>query len=341
MFQNTVARLTFWYVLIVMGLSLAFSISLYRVSTTELNADQHRLENLLQQRFLIQIQPGFVEFNKIRLEQIEAAKHHIELNLIYFNVIILAAAGGASYLLARRTLKPIEDAMEAQARFTADASHELRTPLTAMKSEIEVALRDKNLTLNESKELHKSTLEEVARLESLSNGLLRLAKQEKPALYLCQLKDIIETAVSRAQTTATKRSIHLRTDITDGQLLADRWALEELVSVLLDNAIKYSPEGSTVLITSSLTQHRHMAHISIKDQGPGIKSVDLPHIFDRFYRADSSRTSTTIPGYGLGLSIAKKIVELHGGSIDVQTTLGAGSTFTVHLPLKAVAEVAS
>ena len=337
MFKAAVVRLTLWYLLIIMILSIGFSIALYRVSVRELDANQLELEDLIERSFFIGRQPpNFQEFNQARLKQIILSRTTIKTNLVYFNLIILMAGGAASYLLARRTLQPIEESVDAQARFTSDASHELRTPLTAMKSEIEVALRDKNLTLVESKELHLSTLEEIDRLESLSSGLLKLAQQDtrdsENSFLPHSVEEIIQEAVKRMQPAAKKKEINFGLEVGQQVIKGDRWSLVELISILLDNAIKYSPESSTISLNSFSKPHSHEVGISISDTGPGIAASDLPRIFDRFYRADRSRTQGLTPGYGLGLSIAKKIADLHRASIEAKSVLDKGSTFTLLFP---------
>jgi signal transduction histidine kinase len=334
MFKAAVVRLTLWYLLLIMLLSVGFSVALYRVSTRELDINQQQLESLLEQRFFPGLRPpaDFQQYSQARLQQVVKSRERIRWNLAYFNLVILLAGGAASYFLARRTLQPIEQSVEAQARFTSDASHELRTPLTAIKSEIEVAMRDKNLTLREAKELLASNLEEVDRLEALSAGLLKLAQNDtRPPSLPCKVAEIAEEAEQRVSTAARQRGIVIEREMGAEVVSGDQWSLVELLSILLDNAIKYSPDDSKITVSSS-TQHARYIAISVQDKGTGIAATDLPRIFERFYRADRSRTKGTTPGYGLGLSIAKKIADIHRGSIEVKSTLGNGSIFTVLLP---------
>ena len=112
--------------------------------------------------------------------------------------------------------------------------------------------------------------------------------------------------------------------------MADPQSLTDVLTILIDNAIKYSPEKSLIIIES--LEHENSVSIKIKDQGIGIKQTDISHLFDRFYRADASRSKLNVEGYGLGLSIAKRLVELQGGTIEVDSIVGTGSTFTVKLP---------
>jgi len=334
MFRSAYLRLTGWYLALILLLSVCFSITLYQVSVDELDRGLHRQAVVLDESPIFG-QIGFQEpnFDQIRQDQVSESKNHIIWNLVYFNLSVLFLGGLASYFLARRTLQPIEESLESQNRFTADASHELRTPLTAMKSEIEVALRDKELSLAESKDLLKSNLEEVERLSLLSSSLLKLAGQtnrlDPASLQGCLLSEIIDKAIDAAK--AKERKAVIIKEIQDGSLKADGWSLTELLTILIDNAIKYSPKEAEITIKAH-TDHR-FAYISVADKGMGIKALDLPHIFDRFYRADPSRSKDRVEGYGLGLSIAQKIADLHHGRIEVTSELGRGSTFKVILPV--------
>lgn len=334
LFFSATLRLTLWYLAIIMLISILFSVVLYRVSTREF--DREILIELKHAPTFFQPK-GFSEFRKLRLEQVNESRNNIKFNLFIFNFIILGTGGLLSYWLAKRTLRPIEQAHDAQNRFIADASHELRTPLTAMKTEIEVALRDRDLTIKESKLLHKSTLEEVERLESLTNGLLKLARVdnngEKKSVKKCSVDKLVEEVVNKMSLLSDKKRILLNAELTPGFVNCERESIKELITILVDNAIKYSPEGSTINVSTALRKKSNSFILKIKDEGIGIKASDLPHIFERFYRADLSRSQQNVYGYGLGLSIAKKIVETHEGKITVDSKPGIGTTFTIRLPL--------
>jgi signal transduction histidine kinase len=328
-------KLTGFYILIVMIISVAFSIAIYRISSTELGRGLVR-----QSRFLREMPNNDNEFQppddfeRIRNEQLNESSHRLEVNLIYFNLLILILASVASYFFARRTLRPIENSMEAQNRFTADASHELRTPLTAIRTEIEVNLRDKKLNLSEAKNLLKSNLEEIGKLETLSGALLKIARYQdgpKGSFEKVSLEEVLVESYEKVQSLAEKESIKFENDFQNLYINGDKEALVELFVVLLDNAIKYSPKRSKVFI--DIAKDKHMAKVKIKDKGIGIKASDLPHIFDRFYRADSSRCKEQVQGYGLGLSLAKQIVELHNGKITATSRPGKGSEFVVSFTL--------
>jgi signal transduction histidine kinase len=263
----------------------------------------------------------------------DEAHANLIFNLFIFNLFILLAGGVVSYVLAQRTLQPIEEAMESQSRFTADASHELRTPLTAMQTEIEVALRKRDLTAAQAKELLQSNLEEVSKLRALSENLLKLARNGDQALNLeaVSLEDISIEAMSNVVKAAQAKKMVFENNVKPLKVQADKVALAEVLKVLLDNAIKYSPKAGEVILASH--QEGHNAVLTVTDKGQGISKTDLPHIFDRFYRSDQSRTKIQTEGYGLGLSIAKQLLELQGGTITVKSEQGKGSTFSVSLPL--------
>lgn len=332
-FRSAYLKLTIFYVLIVMFISLVFSGAIYRISSLEIGRGLNRQAGIFRQippdqHFPVPLQ----ELEKIRREQTELSNNHLAMNLIYFNILIFVLSAAGSYFFAKKTLRPIEEMMDAQNRFTADASHELKTPLTAMRSEIEVNLRDKKLNLNSAEKLLASNLEEIDKLESLSSALLRLAKyKEETKLNFenLSLSDLVTAAYEKVATLADKKNIEFRNKFENVAVHGDKDSLTELFVILLDNAIKYSPKNS--IINIKIEKEGKHAVVKIADRGVGIKESDLPHIFDRFYRADQSRNKEKADGYGLGLSIAKQIVELHSGEISAQSELGKGSTFIVKL----------
>jgi len=246
--------------------------------------------------------------------------------------LVLAGGGAASYLLARRTLEPIEEALKSQTRFAADASHELRTPLTAIQTENEVALRDPKLNKAQVVGLLKSNLEEVAKLKALSEGLLRLANGggQMRDTEILDIKGIAEAATARMAKAAKLKKIKIVNKTPEYWVRGEPDGLVELLSILLDNAIKYSPAGSRVNVTAR--KHHREVQLRITDSGQGIAAEELSKIFERFYRSEQSRAKADGGGYGLGLAIAKKITDSLGGHIEVVSTLGKGSTFIVYLP---------
>ncbi len=336
MFHSAYLRLTIWYLTIIMIVSVLFSAVLYRVITDEIDRGLHRQVISFRGPIIQAFQLNNDRVEQLVESELNDSKERIRFNLIVINLFILFIAGGASYYLAKRTLQPIEEAHTSQSRFTADASHELRTPLTAMKAEIEVALREKTISASAAKNLLKSNLEEIDKLEELSNNLLVLSqiqdRDKKNLFKQISLKEIVEQAIADLSPIAQKKKITLQIDLKEIKLQADKESINRTIKILLDNAFKYSPEGSNVSIKTYT--EGSWAVIQVTDQGIGIKELDLAHIFDRFYRADTSRSKKDIPGYGLGLSIAKKIIENHQGKIEAISTIDKGSTFTIKLPSK-------
>jgi len=343
MFNKARIRLTAWYLLILMSVSIGFSAVIYKVLTLELDRFS-RLQRLrIERRLSGDELPPFeqrLRSNPPRIfadpELIEETKKRLVFFLTIVNGGIFLISGGLAYFLAGKTLKPIKDMVDEQNQFISDASHELRTPLTSIKSAIEVHLRDKHLGLAEAKKLLKENLTEIDKLQSLSEKLLQLASYQKPnnqkRFEVVSLASIIKSSIQKVKPQAIKKKITINDESQDFELEGDQYALTDLLVILLDNAIKYSPKGKTVTINSSKTDREII--ISVSDQGIGISQKDLPHIFDRFYRADLARSKEEASGFGLGLSIAKKIVESHRGKIAVESKLGKGSTFTIRLPLR-------
>jgi signal transduction histidine kinase len=328
MFHSAALKLTVWYLAIIVTISLIFSGLFYQVSSQELERNVNRqlgyFNNFLGPR-------DIDSYNSLRQRQISEDRSHLKANLIVFNLLVLAGGGAGSYWLARRTLKPIEDALSSQSRFAADASHELRTPLTAIQAENEVALRNRGLTKAQAVSLLKSNLEEVAKLKTLSEGLLRLASgAQNVGEEHIAVGTIIEMAIQRQSKAASAKKIEIISQPSALSVRGDLDGLSELVSILLDNAVKYSPPKSKVNIMAR--QKNNQVSIKVSDEGQGIAAADLPHIFERFYRTDSSRNKNDGGGYGLGLAIAKKIAELHNGYISVESSPNKGSAFTLSLP---------
>lgn len=328
LFASATLKLTGWYLLVLAIISLMFSIVLYQVSIAEV---ERRLERYQEQSQILYHPPPQDTTSSpdtIRKKELVSAKANVILVLVYTNVVVLVLGGVVSYLFARRTLEPIEAAHEQQARFVSDASHELRTPLAAMTTELEAALRDPHLTKQEMKELLTSNLEEVQRLTRLSHTLLSLSvgKADQLTFTTISLSDSILTAVKKRQLPDHRVQIELPETSVD--VIGNQESIAELIAILLDNALKYSPPESPVQI--HLTSASGRATMTISNEGRGILPEELPHIFDRFYRSESSRSSE---GYGLGLSLARQISELHQANLSVMSIPGSITTFSFSLPI--------
>lgn len=255
--------------------------------------------------------------------------------LLIVNVFVLAIAGGFGYALAGITLKPIEMMLQKQKRFISDAAHEIKTPLTAMKTDIEVTLRDKNLNMDKARLALEGSIEEIDKLHRFTTNLLKQSRYQavvnQNRKTNVNLNILIEKICNRLANMALKKEVHLDKKFKDIFVLGDAVELEELFTNLIDNAIKYSKTNGTVKIT--IDKNVGQALVNISDDGIGIDKEDLPNIFEPFYRADVSRNKSTYDGFGLGLAISKEIVTNHGGSINVTSVPDEGTTFTVTLPL--------
>lgn len=329
MFRSTTLRLTGWYLTILMTLSIAFSIAIFQVASSEIKS---RLENF--QNSVEQMHPfGNDAELMFKIKEIKAeAASNLSIELFYVNLGVLVLGGFGSYFLARKNLEPIERAHEAQSRFTSDASHELRTPLAVMKTELEVALMDKNATVSELKEVLSSNLEEVDKLSKLAEMLLNLSHLDNADLDKKPF-NLPKTAQGVIKD-FNKRSHRIEVDIKSAKKLnvcGDEMAVADLIKILVDNALQYSPDDSRIFI--KISKDDQAAKFEITNFGEGIHPDKLPHIFDRFYRADSSRTNGQHKGYGLGLALAKNIVEIHEGEMSVSSALGEETTFCFKLPL--------
>lgn len=218
-------------------------------------------------------------------------------------------------------------------RFSADASHELQTPLTILKGEIELALRSTR-TPEEYRETLESSLEEVDRISQLVEGLLLLARAEAGVLRMdrqpVELGEVLEDTRRRLQVVAESRSIDLRRGTVEPVIVGgDRERLQRMVLNLAENAIKYTKASGHV--TLSLKREGQWAVLLVSDNGIGIPEDDRAQIFRPFYRSEGAR-SLEVKGTGLGLSIAASIAHAHGGTIEVESELGSGSTFRVSIP---------
>lgn len=326
MFHSATLKLTGWYLSILILISLSFSMVIYTVASREVGS---RLSFEPADPQILRIY-NHAQLDELRHSQVEESRHTLFVALAVANIVLWAAGGFVSYHLARRTLRPIEEAHEAQSRFTSDASHELRTPLASMKTELEVALRDPNLTNVDMRELLDSNLEEVNKLTSLSYNLLQLSRLEhnKIAHEPVDLSAALEAVVNRFSANRSRLALPR----TEGPLIvmANQANVEELLTILIDNALKYSPPASNVVI--EFVRERLTSGFTVTNSGPGIPGEKLSFIFDRFYQVESSRTSGEKKGYGLGLSLAKKLVEIHGGSLTASSQPDVKTTFEVTLP---------
>jgi len=329
MFKKARLKLTAWYLTIIMVISIFFSFGIYKVLTNEVERFAKIQKGRIEYRLHNTRPPPPPIFTDPDL--IIEVKQRILLILAQINLFIFVIAGALGYFLAGRTLKPIAAMLDDQNQFITDASHELRTPLTALKTSMEVSLRDQNLTLDNAKKIIDNNISQVNKLQSLSDNLLELAQYQNNNNHkffkTVSLKRIICEVVKKMGPLAQKKLIGIKKKLIETEIKGNKDSLNNLFTILLDNAIKYSPKKSQININSKKTDRS--ITVFIEDHGIGIDKKDLPHIFDRFYRADQARSKTQIEGYGLGLSIAKKIVQDHNGSITVKSSPSRGTTFQV------------
>jgi len=328
MFDSTRIKLTAWYLTIIMTVSFFFSFVIYRGLMTEVDRIS-RMERFRLESYHFgyrMIKPAFLDPEVIGL-----VKKRITVTLVAVNGIILVFSGGLGYFLAGKTLRPIAEMVKEQNRFITDASHELRTPLTSIKTAVEVGLKDPKLDLANAKKIIKENLIEINKLKSLSDGLLQLAQMKSShqiAKHVkIQVKKIIDAAVSRVAPIALEKNISIIRSAGNHEITGDFDSLVDMVVILLDNSIKYSFSKSKIKINAR--QEKRSLLLTVNDYGIGIDKSDIPHIFDRFYRAGSARKKIGSGGYGLGLSIAKKIAESHNATISISSKINKGTTATV------------
>jgi signal transduction histidine kinase len=242
--------------------------------------------------------------------------------------LALALVGGRVY--AERALQPIRSSLARQRDFAADASHELRTPLAVVRSSVDHLLRNPERRVGEVGTALGDISTEVDRLSAMVGDLLLLARADSGVVELTKapvdLADLATTALADLQPIAAQRQVALQVDAVPGGVLGDADRLRQLVTILVDNAIRHSPPGGTV--TVRVARNARRAVLAVEDDGPGIRPEDLPHLFERFWRAPSAPEG----GSGLGLAIAAWIVAAHEGHISAANRPAGGARFEVELP---------
>lgn len=335
MFKSARVKLTLFYLAILLVFSFTTTIGFRLLFEHEYNRSNDAERSGVKQLFLRGLYlPGprpYSDFTSLQEGQAGLVHQRLNQDLVLINIAALAIGGALSYWFAGRTLKPIEEAHIAQARFATDASHELRTPLTNLRLENEVFLRQKHFTEMEARELIHSNLEEVQRLEGLSSNLLALTQYGHTPLSLVgtPVMAIIAGAIKQKQKAAEDKEVSIKNESVAAKVLGHQDSLEQALSILLDNAIKYGPEGGTVTIGGKSDDNHYL--LWVQDEGPGVSAHDMPHIFERLYRGDKARTSKT-GGYGLGLALAQIIAKANGAELKVQNVPGGGACFILRIP---------
>ena len=236
---------------------------------------------------------------------------------------------GVSYLLAGLAIQPTAEAWEKQKQFVADASHDLKTPLTVILANADILRSQPDSAVSEQMQWVEGTAEEAERMRKMVNQLLELAKsedmRESVALEPMSVSDLAERAALQFEPVAFERGITIESEIAPNVIIpCHEDSAVRLFQSLIDNAVKYSPDGETV--TVRLEPHGSGAVFSVRNYGTPIPPEDLPHLFERFYRADKARS---VGGFGLGLSIAKNLAERLRGKISVTSSAEGGTVFSV------------
>ena len=294
---------------------------IYRVILTEMNIESVSTN----------IKYAAVLINTSQLEQI--SQNHEQLIVVvmasFWIISILA-----SLYLARVSVKPLLESMQKQQSFVENASHELRTPLAVLQNRLETLFRKPEATIMESSESIASSLEEVRNMRFLTTNLLNLARRDdgiNPELGEVQ-PDFFNTTFTNYEMIASENSrvFHFENRI-HRTIITDKLLLKQLMTILFDNAVKYTEEEGVIHFVIAATERN--LYLSVADDGIGISAVDKKKIFDRFYRVDKARTRQK-GGFGLGLSLAKQIVDALKGSISVKDNKPHGTIFEVKIAIQ-------
>ena len=254
---------------------------------------------------------------------------------VFVGILLIIMASSA--LLARILLKPVRDTLHYQKLFISNVAHELRTPLSTIKTSTEVALLDEKLPRSLQK-IHLDVLEELNRISEIINNLLSLntlTRPERIEFKNVDLGDLIDTTVRHLQPLARERNIEMVVKKDNYRIVwGNSVALEQVMTNVVKNAISYTPKGINGIVTISIQpDYKGSIVFSVVDTGIGISQEDLFHIFEPFYRADTSRVrNISKSGSGLGLTIVNEIVRVHHGKINIQSAPRRGTTVSVILP---------
>lgn len=255
---------------------------------------------------------------------------------VFLGFVALLIASAIGYYMAGRAIIPLKEAYDKQKQFAADASHELRTPLAVLLSSAELLLADPSIQNPFLRQVLEDVKSEVKKMTNLVSDLLMVARSDNNALKFkiqrVDLAEILQQVVRMMLPLAEKKNIRLvGENFSKIMINADEQKIKQLAIILVDNAIKYTLEGGTVLVEMSNSDGKRV-NFSVMDSGIGIAAEDLDKIFERFYRVDKAR-SREMGGNGLGLAIASEIIKLHEGKISVASKLGEGTKFTVELKI--------
>ncbi|WP_419884041.1 sensor histidine kinase [Peribacillus sp. B-H-3] len=281
------------------------------------------------------------EYGKVTVQFIRNVD--AEAALLHRLLLIMVIGGGlggvlaiaAGYFLAGRALIPIKRAWDNQQQFVSDASHELRTPLSVIQSRTDLLFQSPNSTIEEKAVDISMISKETRRLNKLVKSLLTLARSDSNQLQVIKMRfflnDLLTEIVNQYSDIAAFQGKTITHDSKEPlTFLGDKERIHQLLVILVDNAMKYTEEGKEIRL--SCHKNSHSIFLSVEDDGIGIPEEDIPNIFNRFYQVDKSRTAREESGLGLGLSIAKWIIDAHQGTIKVKSELRKGTKIEVIFP---------
>ncbi len=334
MFKKALIKLTLTYSVLFLALFWIFSFGLYFWMNNSFGTGYINQVQQIQKEQTGQNEGEF-DSQTTTLVAIagSVAFDQLKMILLVLNGVFVLIIPALSWFLAQRSLKPIRLAHEQQKQFVSDVSHELKTPLSIISGEMEVTLK-KDRNIKDYKKTIISTKEEINRLSKLVENLLFLVRDDQNSQALqksmVDLTDIVNSIVVQLKGYLTEKNLilHFKPAKETTTVFGQEDLLRQLFFNLIDNAIKYTPTGGSIRIT--LQKGPMGAVVVIQDNGIGISANNLNKIFDRFYRADSSRSE--IKGYGLGLPIVRTIVEKHRGKIDITSKKGKGTKVKITLP---------
>jgi len=266
------------------------------------------------------------------------SRQAILTNLVYtfliIAIIMLVFIFFISKFFANRSIKPVREAFYRQKQFIADASHELKTPLTVINTNVDVLLSNGEENINNYSKWLYYIKSEVERMTKLTNDLLYLTQLDYTDVKMIytdfDLSEIVEIVILTMEAAIFENNISFEYDIEPNlRILGNKEQIKQVIMILLDNAMKYTNKGGNIKI--HLKKSYNIVSLSISNTGEGISSAHIEKIFDRFYRADGARGRKS-GDYGLGLSIAKKIIDQHSGKISVRSTVNVSTTFSIELP---------
>lgn len=309
-------RLTFYYTLTAIIILGGSSIALYKMILS--NLSQSILESVEDPRIA---------------ETITNSTQEILLNrFITINIIIISFVIVLGFLLTYKTLEPIKSNMQKQKRFIADASHELRTPIAVMISGLEVNLNNKKLDLIGAKKTMEDILNEMREFSKLSNNLLNISKYDIPIQMDYEdlsIGELVKCIIEKNKNLAQAKEINIETKIKSSAVVkGNKIELERVFYNVLDNAIKYTPSKGRIVVSDKISSTKYI--LSISDSGIGISKNIIHKIFDSFFRGDFSRSTE---GAGLGLTLSKKIIEHHKGTISIKSQVNKGTNVIISLPI--------